>query len=58
MNRQQALEWLVENVTKWPVSDSGTASPLDWFWHQCNGIVTLDSVAPFDSITQQDWLDA
>ena len=58
MNKQQALEWLVENVTKWPVSDSGASSPRDWFWNECNGVVTLRSIASRECITQQDWLDA
>jgi len=67
MNRQQALEWLVENVTKWPVDPSMIYSeqPYD-FWTSCDER-NLDDVVlckrsdienSDNQITQQEWLDA
>ena len=33
MNKLQALNWLVENVTRWPSKGKGVVStPINWFW--------------------------
>lgn len=65
MNRTEALEWLVENVTKWPVDGYGMRKipnpPIDlWGWlYVARGEIVLFSFGLGDnSITQQDWLDA
>lgn len=70
MNRQQALEWLVENVTKWPVDieERHTYGELDFF-ESTSGDVVFSSISGWEMypdekgtasfvITQQDWLDA
>ena len=58
MNRQQALEWLVENVVRWPVSLAGLGQMSPWFWIAEYGDLILWNSGPHKSITQQDWLDA
>ncbi|WOZ57837.1 hypothetical protein ZP9_00021 [Shewanella phage ZP9] len=57
MNRQQALEWLVENIAKWPV-DEYRKRPYGWRWAYSNGAIFLISAKNSHGvITQQDWLD-
>lgn len=59
MNRQQALEWLVEHVTKWPCRDFDfTIRPYGWLWINPYGEHKLLQAGTHEKITQQDWLDA
>lgn len=57
MNRQQALEWLVENVTKW---NEHSPIPKGYYWITNHGVLfCVSKGAPdMEVITQQDWLDA
>ena len=64
MNKLQALNWLVENVTKWPSKGKGVVStPINWFWGDfTDGEVKLIKAEPTEMyadchITQQEWLD-
>lgn len=60
MNRQQALAWLVENVTKWPVKKKKLPAICDgWHWLIVfNGDIFAANLKTREAITQQDWLDA
>lgn len=68
MNRERALEWLVENVTKWPADILDMINPgVDWDFYNLNHDGSLDIVFAFDGenpmtfkdhITRQDWLEA
>lgn len=63
MNRQQALEWLVENVAKWPVDITVSHSGQQYdFWRSNIGEVVFCSYCDIDNdeahITQSDWLSA
>lgn len=56
MNRQEALEWLVENVAKWPTA-AKCGVLCDWgFVLTCGKYVVFSDENYI--ITQQDWLDA
>lgn len=58
MKRQQALEWLVENVTKWPVNHRFADKFLEgWYWTHA-GEIYFASNDGAEIITQQDWLAA
>lgn len=63
MNRQEALEWLVQNVTKWPTNVTMAHSGQQYdFWRTIAGGVVFcvydDIDCPEARITQQQWLDA
>lgn len=56
MNRQQALAWLVENVTRWPVfPPSKRFCDWIWCWSLGGNVIFSDDESV---ITQSDWLDA
>ena len=64
MNKSHALEWLIENVTKWPTATGGVvSSPKGWSWvSMTNGDVVLSKLEPTEMyadchIEQQEWLD-
>ena len=58
MNRQQALEWLVENVVKWPVVGF-RKRPHGWQWLETDGEWFLASSSNrYGKTTQSDWLAA
>ncbi len=64
MDKLQALNWLVENITRWPSKGKGIVSyPADWFWGGfTDGEIKLTKVEPTEMyadchITQQEWLD-
>lgn len=56
MNREQALEWLVENVAKWPVNYKNAVCMLDGWWWSNAGDVFFVSDDFSMVITQADWL--
>lgn len=63
MNKVDALNWLFENVTKWPVKDKGVvSSPDGWLWGQfCDGQIKLYKAEPTHlyaecHIEQREWL--
>lgn len=68
MNRQEALEWLVQNVTSWPKSIQEIKTDFSWdFWYEedKNGFaddIVFCTIKGCDNadlfITQQQWLDA
>ena len=62
MIKIEALEWLVENVTRWPTSRGGIVSTPDgWSWGEsCEGDVWLFTNKPSGDyidchITQGEW---
>lgn len=58
MNKQQALEWLFENVTKWPVKPRCAIITGNWYWiRMFGGEIFAVNVGTDEIITQQDWLD-
>lgn len=64
MNKLQALNWLIENVTRWPAQKGGIASsPKGWAWGQFyKGDIQLFKLEPTIMyadchISQQEWLD-
>jgi len=61
MNKCEALNWLVENVVKWPASGKDIQRcPSGWIWKRDfdAGCVTLvTELRPTVEITQQEWLD-
>jgi len=44
--RQQALDWLACNITRWPVDCSGLA-PIGWSWRIVNGEIYLMALKQF-----------
>lgn len=64
MNRQEALEWLVQNVTKWPTYIFDVETNISWDFYNSeepNEIVFCRDEffdGDDDLITQQQWLDA
>ena len=56
MNRQQALEWCVENVSEWAISPNFEC----WYWWSSPlGDIELNSTCSAETpITKQDWLEA
>lgn len=65
MNRQQALGWLVENVTTWPVTitqlcdiNNKKSIPESLLFEMDSVGNVVCYVANYLCITQQDWLDA
>ena len=64
MNKSLALEWLVENVTKWPTASRGIkSSPDGWSWGESpNQDIWLFTDTPSQFyvdcyIKQSEWLD-
>lgn len=64
MNKSEALEWLIENVTKWPTSRGGIkTSPDGWSWGKSPSddawlFRDIPTVLYTDChIAQQEWLD-
>lgn len=59
MNREEAMAWLVENVTKWPYSVFYRPSGSGWYWYLTkDGDSVFKSDRLDDEITQTDWLAA
>lgn len=59
MNRQQALEWLVENVAKWPVDINYIEGVENWDFTFCRaGDVILRDSITLEVIAKSDWLAA
>lgn len=54
MNREEALQWLVENVTAWPI-DFIELPTRDWRWHRFDGCVVLTPESSGRIISKQDW---
>lgn len=64
MNKLQAMNWLIEKVTRWPLSNGGVKStPEGWAWGQFyKGDIQLYKLEPTViyadcHIEQQEWLD-
>lgn len=63
MIKNEALKWLVENVTRWPTSKRGIASkPNGWSWADLQGDICLVRDIPTEMyvdchIEQKEWLD-
>jgi hypothetical protein len=62
MNKKLAMEWLIENVTRWPTSKGGIVSaPNGWVWStsSCGDIElakTKKTLMVVDCyITQLEW---
>lgn len=59
MNRSQMLQWLVDNVTKWPVKPRDRRIDGDWFWIKFfGGEIFAVNVTTDEIITKNDWLAA
>lgn len=59
MSREQALVWLVENVTRWPVRPRCAIVAGNWYWMRIfNGDVFAVHIGQDEVITKSDWLAA
>lgn len=54
LDRDEALQWLVDNVKDWPTKTEGCNYPFGWSWEGFNDSVKLCHTA-HDPITQYDW---
>ncbi|ACG60348.1 hypothetical protein phiPLPE_26 [Iodobacter phage PhiPLPE] len=60
MNREQALQWLVDNLESWP--DVGQDLPYikldNWYWDCGKGVMNVASEYGYASIFEEDWISA
>lgn len=54
VTREQALQFLVDRVTNWPLSANGTNFPMGWSWLVIRDSIVLSHPA-HKNITKQDW---
>lgn len=55
MNRQQAVQWCVDNIIEWPEFKPSIA-PDGWYWTECFGQWVLDAGETSVPISKQSWL--
>ena len=53
LNRDEALQWLVDNVKDWPTKTEGCNYPFGWSWELQDSVKLCHAV--HDPITQYDW---